>query len=1216
MIRFRFLSDISGGSTGWFVDDITLNNLPVVFMKSNLFNGSNVLQATATNSVEIINVCTAPAITTQPQPNTLCTGSNASFSVAATGNGLVYQWELSTDGGGSWNPIPGAAAATYTITGPTSALNGRLYRCVINNACGTVTSNAASLYVSPPLTHSGVTANPTTVCVPAPSTISGTAGGGSVGGTFGNYTHTLTGPGTIVANPPTGPNNETGSFTVTNAPAGVNNYIFTSRDGLNCPVTTTVTLTTSAPPVITTQPVARVICQGASTTFSLVASGLNLTYQWQLSTNVGGTWNNIPGATANSTAVTGAALSQSGHQYRCIVTSACGSLTSSAVTLTVTPNPIHQNVSATPNPVCEPGPVVLAGTAVGGTLLGGSDIVIANSGSINLAIQDLATVTNNLTVPAFTFSTAANLKIRLNITHTWIGDITISVTNPCGTAFVFNRPGFPASALGNDADLNGVYLFDLAAAAIIPEAGGGVIPAGSFKPSDAAGNAHNWTGLTFPCSAAGTWTISISDAEAGDAGILADWSIIGPGAAGQYTHSMTGPFTITANPPTGGPSNPTANFTASNLAAGTQTYNLTTADSRGCTATSPITVTVNPRPSSIIAPAAVNVCIGSSTQLMVLDTATIRTSTVPVIIPDSGPGIPYPGTLSVTGLPAAARVRSVTLSGFSHTFPGDLDILLQSPNGTNVILMSDRGGGSSISNVTYTFIDGAPLLGTGFNPSGTYRPTNTAGPDNFPAPGPGSITQINPTLALFNTAALTPNGVWNLFVFDQFLGDQGSITSWSITFDIPGAQTITYTWSPATGLSSATGNPVTATPTVNTTYSVSAVNSFGCSSSGLGNAVVTVLALPAITAQPSPATQIICPGYNVTYSVTAAGAGLTYQWRKNNVNLVNAGSVSGATSAILTLTAVTAADAGSYDVIVSGSCPPSLTSNAAVLQIGNLPTITAQPLATTTVCERFTTTIAVLAAALPPIQIYQWQISINNGATYTNMTNSTVAGSSPFYTNVFSAALTIANAPLSITGYRYRCVITTNCGFTITSNASTLTVNPTPAATANLVTGKICISDTLVLLSGSPAGGVWSGAGVYNGNQFLPYLTSVGTFPIKYKVTNTFGCFDSAIINIKVEDCPERIRLLSNDGVLLYPNPNSGQFNIRVNSVLYNYLGMKVFSSHGALVKQQKWSNLPYGRVLPIDIRHLAAGIYMVYVFYEDGVRTSEKTFRVIVPGH
>jgi len=1548
MIRFRFGSDNSVAATGWFVDDIIVTSKPVVIMNSNLYNASNVLQTTRQNIVDIIPVCTPPVVTTQPQSNILCNNGNAVFTVVVNGFGLTYQWELSTDNGATWNPIAGATTPNYVIANATSALNGRRYRVQINSACGATTSNEATIYVSPALTHSSVSANPTTVCVPAPSTITGTAGGGTVGSgitlatsgninqlipdntpaglnssvtspaitfnqaanlqvqvvttsghtwagdlilrltspcgstfllhrpgvpqtTFGNsndfngtyvfslagativsetgaippgtyqpsndanpgvahpwtgitfpcsgagtwtlnvsdnaggdvgtlvswslivgggYTHTLTGPGTIVQNAPSGANNQTGSFTVTNAPVGVNNYTFTSTDALGCSVSTVVTLTTSAPPVITVQPVARVICQGASTTFNVTATGLNLTYQWQLSTDVGATWNNIPGATANSTAVNGAALSQSGHQYRVIVTSACGSVTSNAVTLTVTPNPIHQNLSATPNPVCEPGPVALTGTAVGGTLSGGADIVLASSGVINLAIPDAgAAVTNNITVPAFTFNAAGNLKVRVNMGHTWVGDISVRLTTPCGNTIVFDRPGVPASAFGNSADLSGVYIFDINAATVIPETLGATpIPAGNYRPSDVAGAAHNWAGMTFPCAGAGTWTITLQDFVGGDVGTLTEWAILGPSAVGQYTHTMTGPGTIVQNPSTGGPSNPTANFTASNLTAGALVYNLTTTDSRGCSTTSPINVTVNPRPNPVIvgnnmvqrtltfnstggaitipssgpgspypsltpvtgvpstavvssvtlngvshtfpsdidillqspngtnvvlmsdagsgtdivnvnytfqdgAPAmtttvnptgtysptnvgatdtyaapgpgsvtqatpllslftpglvhngdwklfvvddaggdvgtianwsitftypAIELCFGSSTQLAVLDTTTTRTSTTPITIPALGTATPYPGTLVVSGLPNYARVRSVALNGMSHTFPADVDILLQSPNGTNVILMSDVGGGNAINNVNYTFQDGAPAMGAGLNGTGTYSPTNVTVPDNFPAPGPGNFTQATPTISLFNTTAgFNPNGTWNLFAIDDLGGDQGSITSWSITFDVPGATTITYTWSPSTGLSSTTGNPVTASPTSNITYSVNAVSSFGCTSAAPASIAVNILALPAITVQPTPATQTICPGYTVTYSVTATGAGLTYQWRKNGVNMVNGGNISGATSSTLTLTSVTAADAGTYTVVVSGTCPPSVTSNPAVLIIGTLPTITTQPAATTTVCQRYSTTISVVATALPPIQIYQWQVSTDGGTTWTNLANS-APGSSPFYNNVFSATLTIGNAPLSISGNRYRVVITTNCGFVINSNASVLTVNPTPTVTATPVTQRVCISDTLVLLSGTPAGGVWSGPGIVPGtNQFIPYNTAVGVQTVKYKVTNQpSGCADSALVTINVESCPERIRTLPNGGVVLYPNPNNGQFNIRVNSTLYNYLGMKVFTSAGALVKHQRWSNLPYGRVLPIDLRHLAAAVYIVYIYYEDGVRTSETSFKVIIASH
>jgi hypothetical protein len=100
-----------------------------------------------------------------------------------------------------------------------------------------------------------------------------------------------------------------------------------------------------------------------------------------------------------------------------------------------------------------------------------------------------------------------------------------------------------------------------------------------------------------------------------------------------------------------------------------------------------------------------------------------------------------------------------------------------------------------------------------------------------------------------------------------------------------------------------------------------------------------------------------------------------------------------------------------------------------------------------------------------------------------------------------------------------------------------------------------------------------------------------------------------------VSDCPERIRLLRDDALILYPNPNSGQFFIRMNSVLYNYLSMRVYTSTGQLVSTQDWKGLVYGRVVPINLTHLPAAVYMVRFIYDDGIRTSEKTFRVVIGG-
>jgi len=70
---------------------------------------------------------------------------------------------------------------------------------------------------------------------------------------------------------------------------------------------------------------------------------------------------------------------------------------------------------------------------------------------------------------------------------------------------------------------------------------------------------------------------------------------------------------------------------------------------------------------------------------------------------------------------------------------------------------------------------------------------------------------------------------------------------------------------------------------------------------------------PTISTQPNTVSvcPTVVPGGNVTYTVTATGTGLSYQWRKDGVN------IAGATAASLTLTAVTTADVAAYTVLVS-----------------------------------------------------------------------------------------------------------------------------------------------------------------------------------------------------------------------------------------------------------------------------------------------------------
>lgn len=980
------------------------------------------------------------------------------------------------------------------------------------------------------------------------------------------------------------------------------------------------------------------LCAGATTllTLSGYTTGVTgITFQWKSSPTAGGPYTNIAGATNNTYTATAGV----NRFFVCTVTCANGGGNSTTAEFALNVNrPVHSAVSATPPSSCAPGATVITGTVSGGATTGGVGVV-ASSGTINLAIPDnvAAGVNSAITVPAATsIPNAASLRVRINANHTWVGDLKFTLTSPCGTTFLFDRPGVPAGAAGNSDNLGtatgaapppGVYFFDIAGATVVPETnvGTGFIAPGTYRPSDVGGAAHNWAGLTFPCSAAGTWTLNVSDNAGIDVGTLVDWAILAP-TSGNYTHTLTGPGTIVQNPATG-PNNSTGNFTVTAIPAGAQVYTLTSTDVTGCSVSTPINVTINPTPVVTIIPG------GSVTTASYTGPA--------VAVPDNTPAgvnitLPVSGlTGNITDLnftfdanPAGtcnATVGNVD-AAMNHTFIGDLIFRLTSPGGTTVTIVNRRGG--TRENICNTLLDddgGYPALSTVTSTSGQFLSGNYA-PDN--------------ALSAFD--GQNGNGNWVLNVSDNAGIDIGSMRRFSLVISTASPTTIcagnilqltstavpagTVVYSPVTDLYTDnlatvpyTGtalNTVWAKPTITRTYTATSTSGAGCV--GSSNITITVNQLPAVTTHPAALAAPICPGFNVTYSVVATGAGLTYQWQLSTDggatynNLLNNPPYSGVTTSSLVIASVTTAMTNyRYRVVVSGTCPPAVTSNPVTLVVATAPTITTQP-ASVAICANSNASFTVVAAGIPTPTIFQWQVSTDAGATWTNLTTS---GS---YTPTF----TITAATTALSGNRYRVIVTNNCGQTVTSASATLTVNPQPTVSVtSLSSTRICLSDTLVPLSGSPIGGSWSGIGV-SGFNFVPGVTAVGTYTLTYTYTNFFGCTATATTVAKVEDCPERIRLLSENGVLLFPNPNSGQFFIKMNSTLYNYVGLKVYNVAGQLVNgnvvndavsSPTYSGLVYGRVIPVNLSNLPSGTYMVKVYYDDGVRTSEKTFPVII---
>lgn len=147
-IRFRFGSDNNTGAPtspgGWWVDDVVLNIVAAVNMRSSLFNASNVRVSFKDMVTEITQLVACQAVISQNPINAAaCAGSTATFTCVGTATGgVTYQWQVSTTGaGGPWNnlanaaPYSGVTTSTLTINPTAVGMNNYQYRCVVTGTC-------------------------------------------------------------------------------------------------------------------------------------------------------------------------------------------------------------------------------------------------------------------------------------------------------------------------------------------------------------------------------------------------------------------------------------------------------------------------------------------------------------------------------------------------------------------------------------------------------------------------------------------------------------------------------------------------------------------------------------------------------------------------------------------------------------------------------------------------------------------------------------------------------------------------------------------------------------------------------------------------------------------------------------------------------------------------------------------------------------------------
>lgn len=201
------------------------------------------------------------------------------------------------------------------------------------------------------------------------------------------------------------------------------------------------------------------------------------------------------------------------------------------------------------------------------------------------------------------------------------------------------------------------------------------------------------------------------------------------------------------------------------------------------------------------------------------------------------------------------------------------------------------------------------------------------------------------------------------------------------------------------------------------------------------------------------------------------------------------------------------------------------------------------------------------------------------------------------FTPSIPLAFTSGYVPLTDTSV-WVLATTTQAGCTAADTAF-IHVLPAPAVGLALAPDSICLFAPPVSLGGgSPAGGIWAGAGVMNDTLWSPAESGPGAFPVSYTVVGANDCAATAIAFLVVDPCINGISdrpLLS--GISIGPNPFGDVLTftapIAVRYSLYNAVGAELFTGAAS-----------GGSPAALHTAHLAAGLYTLRIIAADGLRS------------
>jgi subtilisin-like proprotein convertase family protein/N-acetylneuraminic acid mutarotase len=549
------------------------------------------------------------------------------------------------------------------------------------------------------------------------------------------------------------------------------------------------------------------------------------------------------------------------------------------------------------------------------------------------------------------------------------------------------------------------------------------------------------------------------------------------------------------------------------------------------------TLTVTPLVATVNVSSPVTICTGTVVPITLTNSATSTTTTfssgplslqIPDLVgPPASPAAVCNAGINHTipvSLPVGSQISRIDVRlNITHTYASDLIIVLrnQTTGQTMNLFYHKSGAQTTGANFVNTVISSTGTTRFSAVPppfTGTFRADWEMPPGSYGDATGAGPTGYAPTTTSWATlwgGVNQGSGNWTIAICDpqEWAGDIGTLTSWSMD--------ITY-GAPATGIWTQTSP---ASPNSMFTDAAATIPYTG----GLAN---TIYVKPLAT---SPFT-----GNSATYCV------------------------------------------------VYSTTSPACTSAPTCINVNVTSPISGlQPVANKAACVGTNTSFTVTSGGGP--LTYQWQVSVDGGLTYNNIAGAT------------SATLSLTAVTQVMNNNLYRCVVTAApCG-SQTSSAGRLTVNPLPVVsisstatqltpgqvstfTATSTPAALNANSYVWLLNGSAIPGV-------TGSSVTANVDALGTY--QASVTDINGCVNTSnIITLGAK---------ASDRLWIYPNPNTGQFQVRLyyNGVQAERRIVRIYTIGGQLVQQKEFDlvtmTAPYLR-MDFDLSRMAAATYVVKV--------------------